>query len=92
MKLLECVSGEDNVARIIMFFFSFFILELLLFDCFLMLVLCNFHSCTPHNNDSVTKSVRNSYKYLCNLAGFGLSRCNTVPNPLRNKLRVATNA
>ena len=33
--------------------------------------------------DSVTKQVRNSYEYSRDLAGFGLSRQDTVPNSLR---------
>ena len=42
-------------------------------------------------NDSVRKKVRKSYEYLRDLAGFGLSHWDTVPNSLRFAITLCRN-
>ena len=53
--LLECghVSGQEDVSWYNYGSFPRFVSELWPFDCLFLLILCNFHSCTPHNSVTV---------------------------------------
>ena len=58
--------GQDEVLHTIMITFHYFVSELLNFDCFCLLILCNFHFCIPHNSvivwDIFMKLHRNVYQ------------------------------